>query len=432
MTDLNSFGLVTSQQQPKLRRPASHAFLSEGFRKLRGKPSQDSPLCHSSTSSQSSCSLSMNIDPDPTESSLILLSRPESIQVPDSGPLPTYLAQLSGIHYVRDPNQDPDLDADSMMSDSRSIAESDISMASPSEDHTTSILPTLDGGLGESNGPSESECSSHFSPPPAPHELLDISPENLMSQTQLSPRTCKAALPPIDLESPYAPYAPTPPLSPPSIPNFQESCHKSRFIPKTLRRLPSTASIFRKDGMGHQTQGSLQSIESFKPRSQGSSIDAEGKRFDFQATSQFNSTRLRTESRCSTTSGYSYASTNSLNGFKRHFGFGSQQHCPQPQTPITTTNLEDQKTPNANRTINSKSKGFNTILAPISRMRTYTSLSNLFKARTTHSSNSTLPSHSSTNTSPILDTHSALLSPDSGYEILDSMHLDLGSSKLSS
>lgn len=432
MIDSNSLGLTTDRENIKLRHPASHTFLSESFRKLRGKPSHGSPLCPTPPSSQSRCSLShFNIDPDPTESSLILLSRPESMQVPDSGPLPTYLAQLSGIHYVRDPNQDPDLDADSPLDDSRSMAESETSMGSPSEDLTGSILPTLDGGLGESNGPSESECSS-YSTPSAQHDLLHISPANVMSQPQLSPRTCKAAFPPIDLESPYAPYAPTPPLSPPSMPNLEETIHKSRLRSKTLRRLPSTVSIFRKDPMGHRTQRSLHSIDFFKPRSQASSIDVEGKSFDFPATPQFPSTRLRTDSRGSTTSGYSYASTNSLNGFRRPFGFGVQQHCPQPHTPTCTTTPEDQQTPNANRTINSKLKGINTLLSPIRNIRTYASLNNIFKARNSHSTIAPTPLHSTTNNSPVLDSHSALLSPDSGYEILDSVHFDLASSKFAS
>eukprot|EP00918_Siedleckia_nematoides_P076147 GHVU01166544.1.p1 GENE.GHVU01166544.1~~GHVU01166544.1.p1 ORF type:complete len:434 (-),score=8.60 GHVU01166544.1:366-1667(-) len=414
-------------QHPKLRRAASHAVINAGLRKLRPKRSNVEPLCPASLASAQTISR-YAVNSSPSASPPAVLPRPAmspaSAQVPDSGPLPTYLAQLRGIHYVGDPNQDPDLDEDTM---------SNILPLSSSRDSITSSSTPSDGvrSSTDTNG-MDSDASSAADP--SVHIELFPAPR---PTRRLTPRSCKAAFPPIDLESPYAPYAPTPPLSPPAIPGLNDGTHKTHpfHLPKTLRKLPSTASIFRKakpfgqPALQVPSHSSValslhdQSSDSVRTHSKGPSLETEND----SRPSGGSGTReeccvmsSRTGSRSS--SCHSVTSAPAYKTFRRKLGLGSVGHPLQrSETHDTLSSAQPALRPDLDRTINSKTKGLNSLFAvPISRMRTYSSLSGLFKS--SKPDLAAVPSHPSPNAaaSEVQANISALLSTDTGFEILAS------------
>ncbi|KAG0144977.1 hypothetical protein CROQUDRAFT_94433 [Cronartium quercuum f. sp. fusiforme G11] len=444
---------TTQPQHPKLRHAASHAIISAGLRKLRPKRSNIeplSPLALMSSPSISHYSIRSSSSASPPVVFSNLLMNSASTQVPDSGPLPTYLAQLHGIHFVGDPNQDPDLDDDTVSnivpfkSTSTSTPTSSISLLSDRASlstNTLSIPRSSEGDPPDERSLTNTDASSSILSLPSVHNhLRSLSPPNISNQRPLSPRTCKAAFPPIDLESPHAPYAPTPPLSPPAMNDPNNVTNKTHpfHIPKTLRKLPSTASMFRKGpkpfthrahetSSGSSTSSFLrnQSLESIKPQSNAPSMDNDTDRKisgTYGPLEHFPALPSRAESR---SSGRSCTTSTSFNDLRHRFRLTSHahhHHHPLQRNETVepcSTDFKTQVNSDVNRTITSKTKGLNGLFSlPITRMRTYSALSGVFKPRKPELSTVPSSSRPSVPTSEVHASISALLSIDSGYEIL--------------
>lgn len=199
----------------------SHALLAAGLRRLRTL---------SGVSQHRSCveyeqppvqflpnSLS---DSKEAWSSPVPISKRQPIESCDSQPLPP-LSQLHGIYYAPSGSQDPNLETESRTSRSHSVRSGQSSTPSASE-NPPHLLDDIDT-------PGDDRDGAISPPPMTPSDDSSLTTttdsSSLLSRvlevinpagsklSQLSPRACQAAFPPIDLQSPYAPYAPTSPLS---------------------------------------------------------------------------------------------------------------------------------------------------------------------------------------------------------------------------
>lgn len=409
-------------------------------------------------------------------SSLVLTPR-SSVEVPDSRPLPAHLAQLSGIHYVLDGHQDLDLSDHSTISSitqSLSITPSDGSVTSTHDDEesSTGSSPSIDQDLNQP-GPCHCLICASLSPTHSAMtepdsgsltrpelESLHLSPphksNHAFPQRRLSPRTCKAASPPIDLESPFAPYAPTPPLSPPVESTFEKPMGGFH-LPKSLRKLPSTASMFKMGSKPFTSRAhevledhpikpnsyhSLSS-DSLKDQSPSVSHETDGRASD-ASSSMLPPSRLHGSeevSRSSLSSRPSISSSTRRFGELRHkFSFTSQTptHLGHPLTRNTTDFHSHSNQAPDHEIIESDSsdesnqiQSKNLFRLPLNRIRTYSGLNTMFKSwRIQKPTSSSHQPHHRPTAQSLFETPYSIQQPDS-YEILDSDALSTSSPKLS-
>ncbi|CAH7666769.1 expressed protein [Phakopsora pachyrhizi] len=456
--------LTAPDSRRQLKRSKSHALITAGFRRLR--TISQSQNRHQSANEEDvpelpkepiRAGLRASSAAKPSHTPLPSVSLPILClsQAVTTGALPSQLSQLRGIHIVGDPSEDPDLDEDTTINTLRS--RSSVSNSSAALDGPR--YPSLDvcevrQKQGDCNclscnppTPTRSMLTESSATPRSSYlDTLSSSPRSSDDRNilPLSPRACLTAFPPIDLKSPYAPYAPTPPLSPPGtlqVNSFSVSTaskHSNGFnISKGLRKLPSTM-IF-KTGLKDQnvtqvhqvsSRGSginsmiSQSTVSLKARI-GTSQERDtmrGSHSSSKATSpllnknRFMGSTASLVSRCS--SNPPKITTSKLNGSRTL----SPEHkiCPDfkfPPSKLSSCEPSEASKPSDKRERSNSSKsqfrgGFNNLMVPISRFRTYSSLNTIFRKGASKP-------RSETSSFEAGDRSVVSICTDSCYEVLD-------------
>ncbi|KAI8460396.1 hypothetical protein BY996DRAFT_6409426 [Phakopsora pachyrhizi] len=413
--------LTAPDSRRQLKRSKSHALITAGFRRLR--TISQSQNRHQSANEEDvpelpkepiRAGLRASSAAKPSHTPLPSVSLPILClsQAVTTGALPSQLSQLRGIHIVGDPSEDPDLDEDTTINTLRS--RSSVSNSSAALDGPR--YPSLDvcevrQKQGDCNclscnppTPTRSMLTESSATPRSSYlDTLSSSPRSSDDRNilPLSPRACLTAFPPIDLKSPYAPYAPTPPLSPPGtlqVNSFSVSTaskHSNGFnISKGLRKLPSTM-IF-KTGLKDQNVTQVHQVSS-----RGSGI---------------NSMITSLVSRCS--SNPPKITTSKLNGSRTL----SPEHkiCPDfkfPPSKLSSCEPSEASKPSDKRERSNSSKsqfrgGFNNLMVPISRFRTYSSLNTIFRKGASKP-------RSETSSFEAGDRSVVSICTDSCYEVLD-------------